>query len=330
MVVPCVVGSSERTSLMLALCKIVRSTGKDVLRLSQQEIYDTVVVDRHRFSSVDSIAGTRLRHHVASILPQFSGTVMEECDIARILTDHSAISYPLLICDAVEGSTNTKRGLAAHVRRPILGGTSVMLLENNLMASVIASAFFDFASQRVFSSVRGEPGSFFSFVDAAIIAREDVIEKRSDSQPYAVVAGYSHNNVTSRALIEDALLGRGIRSTGGTRSSAQDLLDIVCNQVDAYVDLRTIFPGTTDSRDEVLHIWDVGGIVPVLDGLGFTITDHVNRSWQDYKLGETFPLVVARPSIASSIRDAMTELPFVADLHSDAQTIPLTRTGGVQ
>lgn len=312
---------------MLALCRIVRATGEGVLGLPPDQIYDTVVVDQHRFSSVDSIAGTQLRQHVASMLPHFPGTLMEECDIARLLNDASAIKYPVLICDAVEGSTNTRRGLASRIGRPIFGGTSIMVLENNLMASVIASAFYDFASRRVFSSVRGEPGSFFPFVDGGLISWEEVIEARGDSQPYAVVAGYSHNNILCRTHVEGSLLKHGIRATGGTRSSAQDLLDIVCNQVDAYVDLRALFPGSTDSQDEVLHIWDVGGLLPVLDGLGFVIVDHANRSWQDYKLGERFPLVVSRPSIAGAIRAAISELPFIAEPAGEAPTVRFQQGG---
>lgn len=316
---------AQRVSFMHDLCEVVRETGEQVLKLGPNEMHDIVVVDRHSFSNVDSVASSVQRGCIEKTLRGFTGTVMEECDIARLLTAKQPISYPLLICDAVEGSTNTKRGLATHVRRPILGGTSIVMLESERMATVIASAFYDFASGYVFSSVRGESGSFISFIDGKIILSQgNITECRGDSQAYAVVAGYSNDNVDRVAEIMKALLAEGIRWDGGTRSSAQDLLNILCNEVDAYIDLRAVFSDQTKSADEVLHFWDVGGLLPLLDGLGFFIVDHKGTSWQDYVLGEKLTLIVSRSSLKDRIMHVISQLSFLAESDKESPVVPFS------
>lgn len=315
----------ERIQLMLDLCKVVRSTGEYVLGLERSKIFDTVEVARHQFSTVDAEAGSFLRKSIKEFMGTFRGTVLEESDIPRRIPNAADIVYPIVVCDAVEGSTNAKRGLASHLRRPLWAGTSAMILERSTLASIAASAFFDFASGKVFSSVRAEPGSFISFADGTIIPQSEVTPLRGDSQLYAIVPGYSHGNITSRADVERALLSVGVRSTGGSRSSAQDLVDLLCNQADAYVDLRALFSGQTDSRDEVLHAWDVGGILPVLDGLGFVIMDAHGRGWQQSCFGEHLALIVTRPSMGQQVLQALQGLPYMMSNTEDAElmSVPL-------
>lgn len=312
----------ERTRLMMSLSQVVRRTGESVLTLKPENIHDTVEVDRHQFSTVDANAGIILRKAIEDIMGPVSGTVLEESEISRRTLDVEKVAFPLLIFDAVEGSTNTKRGLAAHLRRPILGGTSAMVLENPELSSVAASAFFDFSSRQVFATVRTEPGSFLSFVNDRILPW-DMARGRGDSQVYAAVPGYSHGNVEERARVERVLLSAGIRTTGGSRSSAQDLVDMLGNQIDAYVDLRALFSGSTESRDEVLHSWDVGGLLPVLDGLGFMITDVRGRCWQKSRFDEHLALIVARPELGGKILDAVRQLPFVSPLEDERVPVSL-------
>lgn len=315
----------ERLQCMLNLAEVVRQTGEFVLQLDRNSIFDTVQVRRHQFSTVDSEAGRKMRAAIAETMDSLLGTVLEESEITAQLIESGHLAYPLLVGDAVEGSTNAKRGLAAYIRRPILSGTSAMVLEDPRLASVIASAFFDFASRSVFSSVRTEAGSFLAFLDNRIIPPSETLTTRGDSQIYAAVPGYSHGNVEARAAIERALLDGGIYTTGGTRSSAQDLLDMIGNQIDAYVDLRALFPGLTDSRDEVLHPWDVGGLLPVLDGLGFMITDVTGRNWQDFRFGDQLAIIVTRPALGQRILETIRQLPFVAPQPADQPIISFSR-----
>ena len=325
--VPAFMAPEVRLKHMLSMCKVVRRTGEATLKMKPEEMHDMVVVDNHSFSNVDAVAGSHLRTLVAQLMPKFADGLMEECDIARALRNREALKYPLLICDAVEGSTNAKRGLSAFVRRPIFAGTSMLLIEGVRMTTVAASAFYDFASGCVFSSVRGESGSFLSFLDEKILEpRGDFVNCHGDSKLFAVVAAYSHDNVDCPAEIMRALLANDIRLHGGSRSSAQDLLDILCNQVDSYIDLRALFPGNTNSRDEALHVWDVGGLLPFMDGLGYVITDHHGKSWQDQVLGEKLPLIVSRPKVAQQIINVVGKLSFVAEPEGSTNVLPLTKT----
>jgi len=126
------------------------------------------------------------------------------------------------------------------------------------------------------------------------------------------------------------LIDKGICTCGGTRSSAQDLLDIMCNSVDAYVDLRALFSSGAESRDEVLHIWDVGGVLPVLDGLGFLIADARQlgscRTWQSCNCWDPMALVVARPSAGHEIVEIVRSLPFVVGQPDGEETVSFKKS----
>lgn len=313
---------SQRTKMMLDLCKVVERTGKRVLDMKPGAIHDTASEHGHQFSTVDDEANSALRRSISTTMSGFAGDIIEEADGRRAVS--KKLKYPILVCDAVEGSTNTKRALAAEIPgRPIFGGTSVMVLEEEGLFSIVACAVYDFTSRSVYSAVRTEPGSFLAFLNRELIPQAKVQEARGDSQWYVVVPGYSHGNIQARCEVEEAIRRAGGWPTGGCRSSLQDLLNIVCNQVDGYVDLRALFSGGTKSSDEVLHPWDVGGILPVLDGLGFTITDEKGEGWQKRQFGEPLTLIAARPSLAQRVLEAVQGLSFVNPADEPAATVPM-------
>lgn len=308
---------TDRLNYMLELSKVVRETGEHVLNIAREKIFDTVEVARHQFSTVDAEANSKLRAILEHDLKMFPGSIVEESDIPRALLEPKQLRYPLLLCDAVEGSTNAKRGLAAHIRRPIQAGTLAMIVESEELCMIAASAFYDFASKQVFSSVRTESGCFLSFIDGQIISPSDVLETRGDSHSYAIIPGYSHANIEARSSIERVLINIGVESAGGSRSSAQDLLNLLSNQADAYIDLRALFLGSTESRDEALHTWDVGGLLPILDSIGFRITDVLGQNWQRLRIWDRLAIVVARPVLQPVIINALRSLPFVASVCSE-------------
>jgi fructose-1,6-bisphosphatase/inositol monophosphatase family enzyme len=319
----------RRVQLMLELADAARRTGEYVLAMPANEIHDTMEVRQHQYSTVDSAAGIELRRAVQDLTAEYGLSVIEEAEVPSVLGRQEE-RYPLLVCDAVEGSTNAKRGLSARFNRPILAGVSLMVLRGPKLDSMAASAFYDFASRRVYSAVRGEPGSFIAFADGCLMDRRQCVG-HGDSQIYAVVPGYSHDNVEARAEVERRLLILGLRTTGGTRSSAQDLLGIICGEVDAYVDLRAVFLGSKDSRDEVLHTWDVGGILPVLDALDFWITDVNGRGWQQALFREPLTLLAARPAMGQLIMDAVRKVSFLGqdDYRCDSiLSLPPKQIGG--
>lgn len=304
----------ERLDYMLQLSKIVKETSEHVLGIAREKIFDTVEVARHQFSTVSAEASNNLRANLEKHLKNFPGSVVEESDIPRVLLELKQLKPLLLLCDAVEGETNAKRGLASGIHRPIQAGTMAMILESQELCMIAASAFCDFASKQVFASVRTESGCFLSFVDGRILAPNCGLETQGDSHRYAIVPGYSHANVEARALVDRSLMNIGIEILGGSRSSAQDLINLLTNQADAYVDLRALFPGSTESRDEALHTWDVGGLLPILECVGFRITDVLGQSWQRLRIWDRLAIVVTRPALQSKILEALRLLPFVASM----------------
>lgn len=315
----------ERSECMTKLCHVAMLTGQSMLDDPPEKICDTVQHDGHQFSTVDNSAKTLMRQFAQAHLANYHRQLLEESDIPVGGIKDDSILYPLLVGDAVEGSTNAKRGLGSDMnnlgQRPILAGTSLMLLEGPKMSSIAATAFFDWSTRHTYSAVRGEPGSFMAFIDGRFITPSAIPSTTCDSQVYVAVPGYSHTNITQRAIVEAALLDNGIRSTGGTRSSAQDLLDLLCGQIDAYVDLRPAFSQSTHNRDEVLRAWDVGALLPLLDALGFIVTDNQETSWQENVFSDSLVLVAARTTeLWQQITGIINDLPFLADQSGDSVT----------
>lgn len=321
---------AERKRLMLQLIEVVRGTAAYVLGLNKERVRDTVQESGHQFSTVDDEAAGMMLRLIAEVMRDFTGGVVEESKIPRGIVDLSKLKFPCMVCDAVEGSTNAKRGLAATVRRPILAGTSAVILERDRLDSVAASAFYDFSSGQVFSSVRTEYGCYLSFIDEKIVTDESVTEIRGDSQAYVIVPEYSNDNDAAREEVVRALNKANFHTIGGTRSSAQDLVNILCNQVDAYVDLRALFPGPTGRRDEVLHFWDVGALLPVLEGFRFVICDEQRKGWMEHSCNERVVLVVTRPSLGESVLRAIEGVSFVCKTEGDPpiHRMPAAHLGG--
>lgn len=330
---PVLLTLAQRIQLMHDLMSIVRRTGKHILGLKRQRVLNTVEVSNHQFTTVDAEGGSFIRSAIRKHLRSFRGSMIEEADISGGVIEAQTIAYPLLLCDVLEGSTNFRRRLESSIQRPILAGTSAIVLEGPRLAQIAATAFFDFATGTVFSSARGEMGSYLAFVNGRI-RRRDALRRGGDAQLHVIVPGYSHGNVEARARVEKALHDDGMWTSGGSRSSAQDLLWVASKDYDGYVDLRALFPGTgkTGNRDEVLHPWDVGGILPLLDGLGYTTTDATGMSWQEHRLGTRFTLVVAPPPLAIQILSVIKKLPFVepgpsSDEHPASIPLPPQKLG---
>lgn len=321
---------AERKRRMIQLIEVVRGTAAYVLDLGKERVRDTVQESGHQFSTVDDEAAGMMLRLIAEVMRDFKGGVVEESKIPGGIVDPSKLKFPCVVCDAVEGSTNAKRGLAATVRRPILAGTSAVIIERDRLDSVAASAFYDFPSGQVFSSVRTEYGCYLSFVDEKIVADESVAEIRGDSQLYVVVPEYSNDNVAAREEVVRALSEANFHTIGGTRSSAQDLVNILCNQVDAYVDLRALFPGPTGRRDEVLHFWDVGALLPVLEGFRFVIRDEQRKGWMEHSCDERMVLMVTRPSLGEKVQRAIERVSFVCRSEGEPpiHKMPAAHLGG--
>lgn len=315
-----VMSQPARLNYMSALCLAVAAAGKRLAEMEPSRITDTVQCSGHQFSTLDEQGKLILRQEIERYLGSICEAFMEESDIQLGVSEASG--YPLVIGDAVEGSTNAKRSLSSvlgqKLRRPILAGTSAMLLEGPKMSTTIATAFYDWASGDVISSVRAEVGFFIAFINNEVVFPKDAAVPPRDSQEYAIVPGYSHTNVRNRGEALEKLLAAGIRTDGETRSSAQDLLQVLIGQADAYVDVRELFTRTKEDRDQVLRAWDVGALLPVLDALGFITTNQHGQSWQEKSFGDSLTLIVARsPELWKKIRTAIDNLSWVRDLSSD-------------
>lgn len=325
---PPLMKQEARVQLMFELAAAVKQTGLHILEVPGNQIFNTVVRAQHQFSSIDSGGSNMLRMALNPLADALAGRIVEEAD-SHILRNEQELHYPLFIADAVEGSVNAKRGLKSPIRRPIHAGTSVMVLENRDLSSIVASAFYDFASGKTFSSVRGQMGSFLSFVDGHLMNPDHSLSSENDNQHYIVVPGYSNSNLDARTNVERVLMEVGFSTTGGSRSSAQDLIDIATHQVDGYVDLRALYSDGSENRDEVLHTWDVGGVLPMLSGLGLRIVvidGHETKDWQGHAFVKPLALVVARQDLMDRILERLRALPFLQQRGEREATVKFPST----
>lgn len=98
---------SQRTKIMLDLCQVVRQTGECVLKMEARAIHDTTSEHGHQFSTADDVASSALREAIDVVMPYFTGDIVEEAEGRR--ATNKKLTFPVMVCDALEGSTNTKR-----------------------------------------------------------------------------------------------------------------------------------------------------------------------------------------------------------------------------
>ncbi len=313
----------ERTELMLKLCEVVRRTGQFVIGMNPSDVHYTQEEAGHQYSTADSQAAIMFRSYLADVVGTFPGSVIEEFELGRTSSDKVPI-FPLCVFDAIEGSMSATRGLAARIKRPLCAGVSALVLEQARLYSIAASAFYDFMTGSVFSSIRVEAGSFLAFQDGQLIRAETFWHSAQNStfRPMAVAPCYSHDNVEEQAHIKRALLSAGFRVTEGCESSAQDLLNILSNRAEAYVDLRALFPGGKEQRDEVLKPCDVGGLLPVMDAVGYKITDAFGKNWQNHIIWDPLSLVLSTPALHLNIlKTLVQQLPYLSGDVDDQSTV---------
>ena len=306
---------AAKQQYMFALEQVVREVGIQVLAFNGR-VHDTQHIRGHEESSIDSLAyqlaiGAFQRHFAESGTDKFK-YLFE----LRELQDESPSSdgkYLVLRIDEIDGTTNTKRALGSPIRHKPSAAVTIALCEDESMGSIVVGALYDMLHDVTFSGIHVE-GHYFAFADRRLLNPSDFEQKQGDSSTRIMVVGYSNKERTKKAEIEAAILaadrtGKDYRIYDGCRSSTIDVLNILRNQFDAYVDARALWP----KSGAMLYPYDIAGVIPVALGCGLVVTDAYGRPIDTYS-AKNVPLsvIIARkelhPRLVEAIRSALPPL----------------------
>ena len=274
-------------------------------------IQDTNDHRGHESSTIDEFARQTVQSLLDKYLPGFDGTVYFELNpySKQNIGNGAAGNHLVLIIDEVEGTTNTKRALASkqfNFRPQAL--VSIAVSSSKKLTGLSVGAVYSLDRQMSFSAVKlGD--SFVSFCGDEIIDPRKVIATYGDSRPRVIVAGYSNSHRLNKGKLEQAIWSVA-KVYEGCRASGSDLINVVANQYDAYIDARSLWSRKVGGveMEAMLQVYDVAGSVPFAVGCGMLVTDVFGEPWTGYSLEDTIPLVVARPYIHQKIIEAIAPL----------------------
>jgi len=90
-----------------------------------------------------------------------------------------------------------------------------------------------------------------------------------------------------------------------------DLVSIIRNQYDAYIDPRAVFGKSTETR---LETYDVAGILPTMYACNLEVSDIYGDSLTEYDWEDPLPLLVGKPEIYDGLIDVFSKLVQEGDI----------------
>jgi len=302
----------EMERYFFKLHEVAKETGEFVLAQRGGKIMDTHDYKGHESSTIDSLAREYLQICLERHLPEFEGVIRFELrPFVKTLLELEKHKRLALIIDEIDGTTNTKRCLASSFEYRPLAAVSIALTLTGGLNDLVIGVVYTLDQGEIFGSMKMSDNRFSAFRNYRLINPDDVILTRGDSRIRILVIGYSNSHRIEKGELEQSLYRQGFRTYEGCRSSGMDIINILRNSADAYVDLRHYWSTKDEEgreKEAMLQVYDVAGVIPIAHGCGLMITDAEGKSWRDYGLDDTIPLVVARPHIHKHILDVIQPL----------------------
>ncbi len=285
---------------MFALEDVARTAGRKILEY-RGAVGDTEHrhgseesnIDIFAFETVLGALEERMRR-----LPEkdrFVGKYLFESHEFQDLKGKTGSVKGYLRIDEIDGTTNAKRRAASKFSYAPLSAVSMALSEDLSLSSIVLGTLFDMYEQSAWSGMRVE-GSYMAFHNGTVLNPKDFAEPHGDSCMRIMVAGYCHTQRGKKAQIEQAIVDadknkKFYRVYEGCRATAQDVLNIIRNQSDAYIDPRALWPG----NGAMLYPYDVAGVIPIALGCGLEVSDIHGNPLDMYKSNnDPLTLIVAR------------------------------------
>jgi len=306
----------QKRDLLFALEKIVREAGEEILTQRGTKIFDTADYKGHESSNIDIFARERVQAALDRHLPELEGIVRFELrPFSKTLIEINEHQHLVLIVDEIEGTTNTKRCLAAALEYRPLALVSLAVSTSKSLKDLILGAVYTFDQGEVFSALCAADDNFLTFHNGRVIQPSSVVSARGDSRKRILVIGYSNSHRVEKGELEQAFYDKKLKVYDGCRASGMDIINLLRNATDAYIDLRHYWSTKDEQgkeKEAMLQVYDIAGVIPIAEGCGMKVTDAEGKSWREYNLEDTVPLIVARPDIHELILDTIK--PFVEKL----------------
>jgi fructose-1,6-bisphosphatase/inositol monophosphatase family enzyme len=305
---------------MLALESVSREVAQKILEY-KGSVADTKHIRGHEESSIDVLAYEwmlgSLEEHFCKFEEEerFKGKYLfelHELEDVNLGTEQGNTNKGrILRIDEIDGTTNTKRSKASNLLYGPNACVSIALCEDESMGSITIGVVYDMHHKNVFSGMRVDD-NYMAFCDRMLLDPKDFEEKKGDTSTRIMVVGYSNRERVKKGTLEEAILNadktkKDFRIYDGSRSTTNDVLSILRNQYDAYIDPRALWQGS----GAMLYPYDIAGIIPIAYGCGLEISDIRGAPIEAYR-GKNEPLTVIVSR--KGLKDMFVEIlrPFVS------------------
>jgi transcriptional regulator with XRE-family HTH domain/fructose-1,6-bisphosphatase/inositol monophosphatase family enzyme len=315
-----------RRAHLLNIQKIVAIVGVDILNFGKSKIADVQLTGHgHASSTIDHVAKTTMVSAFSDVY-ESSASILGQWVLRLVFEDGFTIAAaagytptedeirtcPFAIIDEIDGTTNAKRAVASHLEfnRP-KSAITIALLSNPHSTCIEVGAVYAMDDNVTFSGLYAD-GGYAAYRDGRDIEVGSCETHRGDSKLRLIVPCYSnrHHDECARlqTSVEDGVAKGKCETYGGCRSSTMDVIDIIRNQYDAYIDCRALW--TTQKElmtNSVLRLYDVAAVLPIAKGADLAVVFPDGRDFSLEGLVSDSPIsiVIGRPMAVAEILDAI-------------------------
>jgi len=278
---------------MFALEDVAREVGQNILNY-KGPVEDTKHIRGHEESSIDLFAYTTmigsLEKHLASFTKEdrFKGEYLFELHELQDLVSEKERGSVLRVLriDEIDGTTNTKRQIASLFDYNPNSAVSIALCQDESMGSIEVGVIYDLHNNNTFSAMHVDD-SYVSFCDRKILNPNDFEEKKGEIE---------------QAILAADPTKKDFRIYDGCRSTAIDIISILRNQFDAYIDPRALWKGS----GAMLYQYDIAGVIPIAYGCGLEISDIYGNPIDSYSgRNEPLSIIIARKGLKERFVEAL-------------------------
>lgn len=311
--------SKIRKEYLVTLENVAKAVAKKLSDYNGK-VYDTLHKRGHEESNLDIKAYEWMTGSLEDEMrllddeKKFRGQMLYELkEIQEIENKKKKGVSGVMIIDEIDGTTNTKRAKGSIFEYDPRACISISLCDNKNLDSILMGVVHDLHNNNTYSAVKfleNDPKSFLAFRDKMLLDPNDFNEKKGDSCYRIMVVGYSNTERKKKSDIELAIINidkeqKEYRVYDGSRSSANDILNIINNQYDAYVDPRALWG---KEKGALLEPYDVAGVIPIAYGCGLEVSDIFGKPIENYVQGEPLTLIISRKGLNDKIVEALKPL----------------------
>lgn len=312
----------EREDCRKRLEKVVKIVGERIISYKEdvRDIGD-IMEHGHETSTIDESARKNMITALEGEFPDRDLTLQFELFPFEIKSKCPRKPPLHFVIDEIDGTTNLKRWAASSRTYYPHSAICIAACSGITLESLEVGAVFTLDCNEIYSGIRlgAEFGRFCAYRNGEPLVIPPI--KQGDKTNRVLVVGYTSKVRNRKAKIEEAICNLMVGEPGkerrdccvydGCRSSTIDIINIIRNQYDAYIDPRAVFGKESETR---LETYDVAAILPTAYACNLQISDIYGKSLTEYNWEDPLPLLVARPEVYDRILTAIEELVRQGDI----------------